>query len=656
MARHRIFPAFVVALVSWLPISVAAQSPVVLDITLSTPPAKPAVAGGLSLALSSPVGSATFSVRTTNGVYSGPVTVSTDTGHVPLPLVMSICPTNATTGACLIPAAATASITLTDGQAPTFSVVVTAMAPIPLDATFHRVFVRFTDATGGAVGVGSVAIGNGSYGRQIAISKGGIYSGNWSNDHFLTGEPGGGDSAVYVDTTEPVVLEHCFMRSTKSHVNAVPGAHLTIRNCRAYGADPGVAGAQRGYFLFAPSIGSLTMEHNYLDGMAWGAALWSAGNTGRWTVGGPIVIRYNQVRNLDGVSSDGRGGRITDINPNTYSNGFVSINQLNLVHGAEISWNEVINEPYVSATADLINLWASPGTLSQPVRIHNNFLRGQYAPVPHQGNGINSPSCLPHQPRCYNTYVAQVIVLDGNAVGETALTASSFIRIYQNQLVNTWGGITLTAGHDNEAYANRVVSTGRLRDGTWIAPAYSAGITVADNYHMGPTVFYNNSAHDNVVGFVLQRVSNSAPVVYVPPPIRSDYDFERSGCVSGAPALCFDNQSLPDPITVATEDQETVLWRQKLAVGGVAVGPMLPADCLFNWAERTLGQYFAPAGKRSEVLLGTPSYYYRYFSGTGNYLGVNLSDNHLYAVGPATAGNLVNLGPVAPILTLAGCQ
>ena len=161
-----------------------------------------------------------------------------------------------------MPASATASITLTDGQAPTFSVAVTALAPIPLDTSFHRVFVRFTDATGGVVGEGSVAIGNGSYGRQIAISKGGIYSGNWSNDHFLTGEPGGGDSVVYVDTTEPVVLEHCFMRSTKSHVNAVPGANLTIRNCRAYGIDPAVAGAQRGYFLFAPSIGSLIMEHN----------------------------------------------------------------------------------------------------------------------------------------------------------------------------------------------------------------------------------------------------------------------------------------------------------------------------------------------------------------------------------------------------------
>ncbi|MBK6294875.1 MAG: hypothetical protein IPF55_11730 [Rhodoferax sp.] len=119
-----------------------------------------------------------------------------------------------------------------------------------------------------------------------------------------------------------------------------------------------------------------------------------------------------------------------------------------------------------------------------------------------------------------------------------------------------------------------------------------------------------------------------------------------SGLVApAAPALCFDNQSLPDPITVATEDQETVLWRQKLAVGGVAVGPMLPADCLFNWAERTLGQYFAPAGARSEALSGTPSYYYRYFSGTGNYLGVNLSDNHLYAVGLATGGNLIDLGP-----------
>ena len=655
MEFHRFLLGLTLALFGCFPRSALAQAGVVLNVTLSapaaTPPAPPP--SGETLPLPSPVGSASFVVTSTNSGLSGPVTVTADTGHVPLPVTLAICQTDASTGICLTPSAPSASMTLARREAPTFSVTVDALAPIPLDATFHRVYVRFSDANGASVGAASLAIHNASYGRQIGISRGGTYSGNWSNDHFQTGAPGEGGNAVFVGTTEPVILENCFMRSTKGHVHTVPGANLTIRNCNAYGVDPGQVGAQRGYFLFGQGIGSLTMEHNYLEGMAWGVALWSVGNTGRWTPTGPIVVRYNKVRNLDGVNSDGQGGRVTEVNPNTYSNGFVSISQLNLVHGAEVAWNEVINEPYLSATADLINFWASPGTVSSPIKVHDNYIRGQYAPIPERGNGINSTNCVPGEPRCYNTYVAQVIVLDGNASGETEQTASSFINIYQNQLVNTWGGITLTAGHDNAAYANRVVSTGRLRSGKWMAPAYSAGVTVSDNYAMGPAVFYNNSAHDNIVGFVLERVSTTDPSTYQPPPIRSDYDFERSGCARGVAPLCFNNQGLPDPITFATEDNEAVLWQQKLLANSVTVGPVLPADCLFNWAERQYANLFRP--ERSSTL-AWPPYVYRHYVTTNAYLGISTSDNHVYYIGADTGYQMLDVGDASGWLITAGCQ
>lgn len=49
-------------------------------------------------------------------------------------------------------------------------------------------------------------------------------------------------------------------------------------------------------------------------------------------------------------------------------------------------------------------------------------------------------------------------------------------------------------------------------------------------------------------------------------------------------------------------------------------------DCLFNWAERSYPQLFSPAGVASASL---PPYYYRYYSGTGNYLATSSADNQI---------------------------
>lgn len=76
------------------------------------------------------------------------------------------------------------------------------------------------------------------------------------------------------------------------------------------------------------------------------------------------------------------------------------------------------------------------------------------------------------------------------------------------------------------------------------------------------------------------------------------------------------------------------------------------ADCIYRWAESSFVQFFAPAGAAS--LTAVP-YYYRYYPGTQNYLASNLADQHLYAAGVATAGAIVDLGPLAGFVGTAGC-
>jgi subtilisin family serine protease len=77
-----------------------------------------------------------------------------------------------------------------------------------------------------------------------------------------------------------------------------------------------------------------------------------------------------------------------------------------------------------------------------------------------------------------------------------------------------------------------------------------------------------------------------------------------------------------------------------------------PADCVFNWAERTYPQFFAPAGAASAT---SAPYYYRYYPGTANYLAVSTIDNDVWVLGPLSANRVLNVGSLANFQTSAGC-
>lgn len=76
------------------------------------------------------------------------------------------------------------------------------------------------------------------------------------------------------------------------------------------------------------------------------------------------------------------------------------------------------------------------------------------------------------------------------------------------------------------------------------------------------------------------------------------------------------------------------------------------ADCIFNWAERALPQYFSPAGRS----VTSAPYYFRYYSTTGNYLATSSINNDLLAFGPATSNSLLDIGPVTSFMSVAGCS
>ena len=103
-------------------------------------------------------GAAAFAVASANVGAAAPITVSADTGSATLPVVITLCQSNPTTGQCLATPTSSVSLTIAAGATPSFSVFVQATAAIPFAPATSRVFLRFKDATGAVRGSTSVAI------------------------------------------------------------------------------------------------------------------------------------------------------------------------------------------------------------------------------------------------------------------------------------------------------------------------------------------------------------------------------------------------------------------------------------------------------------------------------------------------------------------
>ena len=387
------------------------------------------------------------------------------------------------------------------------------------------------------------------YQPPITISRGGTYVGNWQSlDPDVP--------AVEIRTDEPVTIERSNIRGRGRLIN-VPWNHskVTVRNTRATGLNPNRPGVTQGRFIQTYNGDSLTVEHNDLSGSLGIHVNTYAGNRDGVQT---IRVRYNKVRNLMAQASDGAGGYLTgNARPADWDFGnFVQLYEVRDVPGIEIAWNQVINEPRKSRVEDTINFCRSGGREDGPAQVHDNYIQGGFPYDPaadFTGTGINTGDCAEKQ--------------DSGADG----TLYGFVRAHDNQVVGyASGGIGSTAGHDQDIFNNRVVSASVLDDGTRFA---AIGLTVWDAAGLGRKVFFNNAAHDNVVG--VMRLDG--PYFY-----RCDGWWpEQSKVPDGSDVWCksgwYGNTALQGPVTRSTEQAEYALWKRKLAANTVTLGPVLPA-------------------------------------------------------------------------------
>jgi probable HAF family extracellular repeat protein len=103
-------------------------------------------------------GSGAFAVATVNVGTAAAITATANTGPATLPVSISLCQTNPSTGQCLASPSTSVTTTINAGDTPTFGIFVTGSGSVPFDPANNRIFVQFVDGNGVVHGSTSVAV------------------------------------------------------------------------------------------------------------------------------------------------------------------------------------------------------------------------------------------------------------------------------------------------------------------------------------------------------------------------------------------------------------------------------------------------------------------------------------------------------------------
>ena len=358
----------------------------------------------------------------------------------------------------------------------------------------------------------------------VVITQGGTYIGNWQSLSANT-------PAVTIDTSQPVTILNSNIQSRGTLIeSSTPHANITVKGTSGWGLNPDVYGTSPGRFLDASNFNNIDVENNSMAGTSGMEVGYYAGNG---TASQTITVEYNNALNIDGRYSDGNGGFLTGPDDNNYVQ-FVQLNACYNLSGAQIAWNQVVNQPGQSRVEDNISIYESSGTSASPILIHDNNINGAYAASP----GTDS------------SYTGGGIMLSDGTTGAAA-TDPGYVQAYNNIVSETSNyGIAISSGHDDLITNNIVIATGTLPDGTKIA-AQNVGIYIWNG--AGDPFFGNNQSYGNTIDWMGPSGRND---VWYP---------DGTGQLN-------DDTHLAGPMTLAIEASYFSSWAQRVSQTSFSIG------------------------------------------------------------------------------------
>ncbi len=373
------------------------------------------------------------------------------------------------------------------------------------------------------------------YDAPLVITKGGTYTGNWRSDDPTV-------DAVQIATSEAVTIDGANIVAAGGAIDVPSQAvALIVRNVNAAALYTNRAGQAKGMFVNCGNFASLLVAHTHSVGFSEGLRVLDFGTAP--PSGQKVTVLYNEFRNIDARTSDGDGGYDT-----TLSSAGTNAVGLNSLKGAvvEIGWNEVINLPGESWAGDLISTYESSGTDASPIEIHDNFVQGDYPPVP--------TAAVP-----FSGCGIQI----GDAPNRDDV---GFTQAHDNQVISIDNcGIGISSGHDQRVFANRVVSAATTPEGVALGGQYRSAYGEWDYYaHSDPSTplpadptWHDNSVHDNVENVVTASGQRASDML-----VDTDSNTKNNTVIGSAPA------------TIADLQAEIATWRAKRAMSPEPLGPL----------------------------------------------------------------------------------